>query len=158
MEMQALGLAGVAAVIAAVALIQRSETRLRLLVAVAALFAGTAAWLLGARGEGFVAAAASFGLIGLAGLIGYAMRRWELAPVSISRRHRHVLDAMGSLEPRLFRDLMKCAELRTADIPLRLTKEGRRPEKLWFVISGDVRISKLGQEARLKGARWNQSG
>ncbi len=59
--------------------------------------------------------------------------------------------ALGKVEPRLFRDLMEVADLRTAEIPLRLTVAGRSPEHLWFLIDGELRLEKEGEVRHLEG-------
>lgn len=149
----AFGLALIAApgLLAAVALLLRGELRLRL--ALLAAFALAAAALLAHAPPGpeLRAGLAALLMAALGAVAGFALRRWERMPVSVPRDDRHVLLALGKVEPRLFRDLMEVGELRTAEIPLRLTVAGRSPEHLWFVISGELRLEKGGETTHLEG-------
>lgn len=90
--------------------------------------------------------AAMFGssLIILANLFTLSGLLLSRAAFSVPRDLRHVRDAMGEIEPGLFRRLMRAGRLETLEVETVLTREGQRPTELFFVLSGRLRLHKRG--------------
>lgn len=144
-------LAAAAGVAAAAALLMGDPLRLRALMLAALALAGAALALAAPPGPPLAAGLAALALTALGALAGALLAAWERSPLSVPRSTRHVLLSLGRVEPRLFRALMSAGALRTAEIPLRLTRQGHAPEHLWFLVSGTARIEKNGDRAELRG-------
>lgn len=87
-------------------------------------------------------------LANLYGLLGLLVSRSRL---TLRGDQRALLDVLGPLEPGLFRRLMRAGELIEAEAETPMTEEGARPEALWFVFSGAVRLEKFGRRAEIGG-------
>jgi len=96
---------------------------------------------------------------GIAGSIGIvAANLWGLSSLVLSRRpstvphrQRGIREAMGRMEPGLFRRLMRLGDEIRAGRPVTLTEEGARPGALWFLASGRARLVKGGRAGWLEG-------
>lgn len=82
---------------------------------------------------------ASANLAGLGSLIHSRMT------FTIARADRPLHEALGALEPGIFRQLMRIGERRTARKGTILTREGETPDRLHFVLSGHPVVIKSGR-------------
>jgi hypothetical protein len=89
---------------------------------------------------------ALMGIANILGLIGLFMRRSRLA---IPGEHRDIYPRFSELPPGDFRALMKTATRRIVTKREQLTKEGQPLWRLSYVISGDLRVHKAGEQFRL---------
>ena len=108
-------------------------------------------------------------LIALANLVGLALLIYSRVPLGMSDNERELFEALGGLEPGMFRKLMKAGSLRDTTDPVELTREGRRPDKLYFVLKGRTEVKKnvtvfqlcersfVGEVAFLTGAHASAS-
>jgi hypothetical protein len=87
-------------------------------------------------------------LANLYGLVGLLVSRSRL---TVRGEDRELLDAFGPLEPGLFRRLMRAGQVIRPEDSAPMTAEGERPDALWFVFSGRVRIEKFGRAATISG-------
>ena len=62
--------------------------------------------------------------------------------IGLSPEEEDLFSAFGSLTPGEFRDLLKAGHWRTADESTALTREGERPDHLYYVLSGRIQIVK----------------
>lgn len=81
-------------------------------------------------------------LIAAATLTGLIVLMYERVPIGIGRRRRAAFDALGSLNPGQFRQLMKIGTLHQTDHNTILTLQGERPDNLYFVVEGTPLVSK----------------
>ena len=81
-------------------------------------------------------------LIGLANAIGLAMLIYSRMPMGMSDQERHVYDALGGLEPGLFRKLMSAGRLRDTRAAVQLTCQGQRADTLCYVLQGRPQVRK----------------
>ena len=89
---------------------------------------------------------AVMGLANLIGLMSLLARRSKLAiPVA----HRDIYDRFADLPPGDFRDLMKLADRRVLSDEERVSEEGGLPTHLTYVISGAMRVQKMGDEFQM---------
>ena len=91
------------------------------------------------------------GLIVLANLYGLAALLASRRPSIVPERQRGLRAAMGGMEPGLFTRLMRLGEELRAGGSVEMTREGLRPDALWFLASGRARLAKGGQVAMLEG-------
>lgn len=89
-------------------------------------------------------------LIGLSALQGMLHLSFSRLALSVPRDARHVYAKMGDIEPGLFRRLINNGERFEIDFPLVLTREGERPEVLWFVVNGSVRLEMRGRVSMIE--------
>ncbi|MEO0680376.1 MAG: cyclic nucleotide-binding domain-containing protein [Pseudomonadota bacterium] len=95
----------------------------------------------------------------IAGTLGItAANLWGLGALLLSRRpsavpmrQRGIREAMGGMEPGLFRRLMRSGEEMRAGGPIQMTDENARPGALWFLVSGRARLMKGGRAGWLEG-------
>ena len=87
-------------------------------------------------------AAIGSALIALANLIGLGMLLYSRLPIGMNEREREVYEALGTLEPGMFRLLMRHGTLHDTNEPVELTAEGRRPEQLHYVFRGSTQLIK----------------
>lgn len=81
-------------------------------------------------------------LIGVANLIGLISLIYSRMPLGMPEHQRSIFEALGALEPGVFRALMRIARHETSSGDDRLTREGETPDSLFFVMSGRPRIAK----------------
>ena len=81
-------------------------------------------------------------LIATANLIGLTSLIYSRMPLGMGDHQRSIFEALGALEPGVFRALMKIARHETSDGADTLTREGATPDSLCFVMSGRPRIAK----------------
>ncbi|MEM7060042.1 MAG: cyclic nucleotide-binding domain-containing protein [Pseudomonadota bacterium] len=81
-------------------------------------------------------------LIGLANIIGLVILIYSRVPFGMSDWERELFDAMGGLEPGMFRKLVSIGQLGDSRRPIEMTQEGRRPKKLYFVLRGRTTVRK----------------
>jgi len=84
-------------------------------------------------------------MIALSSLQGLLVLIWSRLPVAVPKSARHIYAVIGKIEPGLFRRLIKRAERRVTDAPLVLVEQGRRPENLWYLVSGHATLQRNGQ-------------
>ncbi len=84
-------------------------------------------------------ATASANLIGLGILL--SRRSQRLIP----RAHRDIFSHFTRLSPGDFRKVMRLAERRRITTATVMTREGARPDALWFVLSGETQVTKQGE-------------
>lgn len=87
-------------------------------------------------------AAIGSSLIALANLIGLGMLLYSRLPIGMSDREREVYEALGTLEPGMFRLLMRHGTLHDTNEIVELTAEGRRPEQLHYIFRGSAQLRK----------------
>ncbi|MEQ6247540.1 hypothetical protein ABMC89_01475 [Sulfitobacter sp. HNIBRBA3233] len=83
-------------------------------------------------------------LIGAASLQGAVRLLWGRLPITLPKHARHIRDAMGDIEPGLFRALMQNAERSVARSQIVLTTQYEVPSALWFVLEGDLTLRREG--------------
>jgi CRP-like cAMP-binding protein len=66
--------------------------------------------------------------------------------LGLSAEEEDLFSAMNSLTPGEFRALLRVGAWKTADTATTLTIEGRRPEHLFYVLSGAITIDKGGRQ------------
>lgn len=81
-------------------------------------------------------------LIGLANLIGLSLLIYSRVPIGMTETERAFFDALGKPEPGVFRRLLAKGHIKKTDLPLKLTQEGDVPDKLYFVLTGQVEVQK----------------
>lgn len=108
-------------------------------------------------------------LIGLANIIGLGFLIYSRVPLGMDETERELFDAMGGLEPGMFRKLMAIGDLWDSHTMVELTHEGRKPESLFFVLRGQTEVRKgvssfkvrdrvfIGEVAFLTGATASAS-
>lgn len=87
-------------------------------------------------------AAIGSSLIAAANLVGLALLLYSRMPLGMTDREREVFEALGSLEPGMFRLLMRHGTLHDTKDAVELTSEGRRPERLYYVFRGATLLRK----------------
>ncbi|MFK7942633.1 MAG: hypothetical protein AB8B85_06950 [Paracoccaceae bacterium] len=88
-------------------------------------------------------------LIALANLVGLLVLIYSRMPIGMRGEDRLLFDAFGSLEPGQFRRLMRVGRLVQTEEAVELTRQGRSPEKLYFVLSGRPSIVKDNHAFRI---------
>ena len=83
-------------------------------------------------------------LIGIANIIGFINLIISQSPRFISASQMDLYTMLGGMEPGNFRKLMKIGNRRILDSEEQLTAQGTIPEKLFYVLSGEVIIDKDG--------------
>ena len=63
---------------------------------------------------------------------------------SLTPEERAALSALGPVEPGQLRGLMRAGRIETLAAPATATRQGARPDRLWWVIDGAPRIEKDG--------------
>lgn len=123
----------------------RSPIYIRLLVVLGSVFYAWYYWVAGPEplwdaifGSALVAVASAQGVIQLA---------WSKSPSSVRKENRQIFQLMPSIEPGLFNKLMKSAKVLTVETPTILTREGARPEALWFLLAGEVVLERNTQSS-----------
>lgn len=97
------------------------------------------------------AAMAGSTLIVLANLYGLGALLASRRPSIVPERQRGLREAMGGMEPGLFTRLMRLGDELRAGGPVEMTRQGERPDALWFLVSGRARLDKNGQSDVLEG-------
>jgi len=88
----------------------------------------------------------AMGLANLAGLFLLTARKSRLA---LPPKHRDIYPLFDGLLPGDFRQLINLAERRVLTETLTLTYENQPLEKLYYVISGTLTVTKLGNQFRM---------
>ena len=83
-------------------------------------------------------------LIGIANVIGFINLIISQSPRFISPGQMDLYNMLGGMEPGNFRKLMKTGTRRVLDIDEQLTVQGKVPDRLFYVLSGEVMIDKDG--------------
>jgi hypothetical protein len=85
------------------------------------------------------------------GVVTLLINLWVTVQIVLDRTHIGLTDdeeqlfsAFGSLTPGEFRRLLRLAHWRTAEIPTVLTREGSVPDRLYYVLEGEIEILKGG--------------
>ena len=86
------------------------------------------------------------GTANLIGLLGLLARRSKLA---IPAAHKDIYTHFADLPPGDFRDLMKLADRRVLSAEECVSEEGALPKYLTYVISGAMRVQKMGDEFQM---------
>ncbi len=81
-------------------------------------------------------------LIATANVIGLASLIYSRMPLGMGEHQRSIFEALGALEPGVFRALMKIGRHETSTGDAVLTREGETPDSLFFVMSGRPLITK----------------
>jgi hypothetical protein len=71
----------------------------------------------------------------------------ERTTFTMSRQVSSIYRSFDMLTPGQFRRMMRLGTVRSAEDPVRLTTEGMRVEKLYFVTEGGVTVTKHGRRA-----------
>ncbi|MEM9138474.1 MAG: hypothetical protein AAGB15_01465 [Pseudomonadota bacterium] len=88
-------------------------------------------------------------LIGAANAIGLMALIYSRVPLGMNERERDFYDAIGRIEPGLFRKLLAIGHLCDTAERVEMTQEGRHPEKLFFVLKGRIDIQKGATSFRI---------
>lgn len=104
-----------------------------------------------AAAEPLWTAMAGSSLIVLANLYGLGALLASRRPSIVPERQRGLREAMGGMEPGLFTRLMRLGDELRAGGEVEMTRQGERPDALWFLVSGRARLRKGGQAGELEG-------
>ncbi|MEP3628521.1 MAG: cyclic nucleotide-binding domain-containing protein [Hyphomicrobiales bacterium] len=85
-------------------------------------------------------------LIGIANIIGFINLLISQSPRFIAAGQMDLYNMLGGMEPGNFRKLMKTGHRRILDSDEQLTVQGTVPEKLFYILSGEVIIDKDGNK------------
>jgi len=85
-------------------------------------------------------------VMGAANLIGLMSLLARRSKLSIPAAHRDIYPRFSDLPPGDFRDLMKLAHRRVLTEEEQISEEGAPPRHLTYVISGGMRVSKMGDQ------------
>ncbi|MEM8751554.1 MAG: cyclic nucleotide-binding domain-containing protein [Pseudomonadota bacterium] len=80
--------------------------------------------------------------IGAANVIGFVRLVYGRMRMGIPESHRAIFAAMGGLRPGEFRRLMRLGEYCETEASETLTREGRTPDWLYFIVKGEVVATK----------------
>lgn len=69
--------------------------------------------------------------------------------IGLSEEEERLFQAWGSLSPGEFRTLLKLAQWRTSDGTDVLTSEGTTPDRLYYVLHGEIDLTKNGRSLTL---------
>lgn len=78
----------------------------------------------------------------------------ERTTFSMSTETANLYRAFPMLTPGQFRRLLRAAHFSRHDEPVQLTSEGHRPDHLWFLVDGQLDLSKAGQAAVIEGPQF----
>ena len=85
-------------------------------------------------------------------VVALATNLWVIVQLLLDRTHiglsdeeERLFQAWGSLSPGEFRALLKLAQWRTADAPDILTSENVIPDRLYYVLEGEVELTKAAR-------------
>lgn len=81
-------------------------------------------------------------LIAVASGQGIVQLYWSRQPGSVRASNRDVFEVMPEMEPGLFNRLMTAGSRVTIETSTLLTREGARPEALWFLVSGQLSLER----------------
>jgi hypothetical protein len=84
-------------------------------------------------------------LIALSSLQGLLVLCWSRMQIAVPKSARHIYRSIGKIEPGLFRRLVKHAQRQIADAPLMLVTQGKAPDYLWYLVSGEATLQRDGQ-------------
>lgn len=84
-------------------------------------------------------------VMGTANLIGLGSLLWHRSSLAVPAAHRDIYPLFEGLPPGDFRDLVKRARRHVLDERTQVTTEGVQPDKLYYVISGPIHITKRGE-------------
>ena len=77
-------------------------------------------------------------------MIGIIIR--ERSTIGMSAEDLALFQKFPTLSPGQFRRIMSCADWRNAEDRIEICQEGRAPEHLYFVASGDVTLNRNGRQ------------
>lgn len=83
-------------------------------------------------------------LIALASLQGVLILLWNKQPFAVPRSSRHIFAVIGNLEPGLFRQLIRAADVFEVTEPMVVVHEGQSVDSLWFLVKGNAKIIRKG--------------
>ncbi|MEL6465486.1 MAG: cyclic nucleotide-binding domain-containing protein [Pseudomonadota bacterium] len=84
-------------------------------------------------------------VMGAANLIGLGSLLWHRSRFAVPAAHRDIYPLFEGLPPGDFRDLVKRAQRHVLEERIQVTTEGVMPNKLYYVISGPIHITKRGE-------------
>ena len=118
----------------------RNPIYIRLLVVLGSIFYACYYWIAGPMplwdaiiGSLLIAVASGQGVVQL---------YWSRQPGAVRPANRDVFEMMPAMEPGLFNRLMKAGSRMTVETPTILTREGAKPEALWFLVSGRLTLER----------------
>ena len=85
-------------------------------------------------------------ILGIANLIGLAQIYFRMSKSAIPAKHADIYAHFSDIPPGDFRNIMKIAQRETLSKDETVTKEGDQNNSLYYVLSGTVKITKLGQK------------
>lgn len=91
-------------------------------------------------------------LIGAATLAGLCGLVWRGSTLAIPARHRDIYPLFAPLPPGDFRDLIRMADRFTARERSQISAQGKPQKKLYYAISGRLRVEKRGVAFDMPGA------
>ena len=87
----------------------------------------------------------------VANLIGLFALLWRNAMWSLPKAHKDIFPLFAPMRPGDFRTLMRLGQRYTADQSGEVTREGAKLDKLYFLISGKVKVEKMGSSFHMEG-------
>jgi hydroxyethylthiazole kinase-like sugar kinase family protein len=136
-----------AAALQATAYLFSSQIMLRLF-----LLMGTALYLLyyfTAANEPLWPAIVGTGCIATTSVYGFFRALANRSTFSISKAHLPVFEKIGEIEPGAFRKLMSVGRVETYTTITQLTEKGVVPDRIWFILQGEVDVVKHGHSFAL---------
>lgn len=91
-------------------------------------------------------AAIGSSLIALSSLQGVLVLWWSRSAWAIPKTDHHIYQALGNIEPGLFRQLVRVADRVSEDAATELVVEGQPTQDLWYLVSGTVVIKRAGRD------------
>lgn len=91
-------------------------------------------------------AAIGSSLIALSSLQGVLILWWSRSTWAIPKGDHHIFQAIGNIEPGLFRQLVHAADRINEDVAVDLVVEGQPTRGLWYLVSGAVVVKREGND------------
>ena len=84
-------------------------------------------------------------LIALSSLQGILVLWWSRSAWAIPKADLHIFQAIGNIEPGLFRQLVRAADRKSENAATELVVEGKPTQDLWYLVSGTVVVKRDGR-------------